>query len=123
MERIRGAVNSFWSWLSGEPDTTRPVSRAASRHLDTSSVSSIAGVVLDDDPPQQSANVAVVTEETTRCCKYRAIHPQRLRDTVFITHRRSVAKRGGCFQQRLFVCLSSPVYTIQPVVKPVVKPV
>ena len=23
----------------------------------------------------------------------------------FITHRRSVAKRGGCFQRRLFVCL------------------
>ena len=25
--------------------------------------------------------------------------------SVIFTHRRSVAKRGGCFQRRLFVCL------------------
>ena len=37
---------------------------------------------------------------------------------IFITHRRSVAKRGGCFQQRLFVCLFvsflSTLYKISP---------
>jgi len=26
---------------------------------------------------------------------------------VVFTHRRSIAERGGCFQRRLFVCLST----------------
>jgi len=26
---------------------------------------------------------------------------------LLVTHRRSIAERGGCFQRRLFVCLST----------------
>ena len=40
-----------------------------------------------------------------------AINPRKIRNTfvyiftiVIFTNRRSVAKRGGCFQRRLFVC-------------------
>jgi len=30
----------------------------------------------------------------------------------YFTHRRSVAERGGCFQRRLFVCLSVCLFVI-----------
>ena len=31
----------------------------------------------------------------------------KMSETTVITHRRSIVERGGCFQRRLFVCLST----------------